>query len=305
MTPEQLVQAVNKAQAEHNYDECVKLLSEIIAKQPRNTDAFNNRGLAYADLKQFEKAIQDYNQAIELNPKDARAFNNRGVVYADLKQFEKAIQNYNQTIELNPKYVSAFNNRGIAHQKLGKEKKAIEDFKKAQELDPSIIANEKIKALEKEFAERIAQTQESNTKVQGFQGILEGLEAEHKTEEENWFKWSQWAVFITLGLIVLVIILIACNIFESHDTYIVYIFSSIVTFAVIRQYTNAKALRIEASNRVAMAKMFERVKNENNEYQQEFLPKLSDAIVYSTIKAKNNSDGLVEKIINVLEKIKK
>jgi hypothetical protein len=27
-------------------------------------------------------------------------------------------------------------------------------------------------------------------------------------------------------------------------------------------------LRIEASNRVAMAKMFERVKNENNEYQQ-------------------------------------
>jgi Flp pilus assembly protein TadD len=48
------------------------------------------------------------NQAIELNPKDARAFNNRGVVYADLKQFEKAIQNYNQTIELNPKYASAF-----------------------------------------------------------------------------------------------------------------------------------------------------------------------------------------------------
>jgi hypothetical protein len=28
-------------------------------------------------------------------------------------------------------------------------------------------------------------------------------------------------------------------------------------------------------------------------------------IGYSTIKAKNNSDGLVEKIINVLEKIKK
>jgi hypothetical protein len=45
--------------------------------------------------------------------------------------------------------------------------------------------------------------------------------------------------------------------------------------------------------------------SKNNEYQQEFLPKLSDAIVYSTIKAKNNSDGLVEKIINVLEKIKK
>jgi tetratricopeptide (TPR) repeat protein len=39
--------------------------------------AFNNRGLAYADLKQFKKAIQDYDQAIELNPKDFNVFNNR------------------------------------------------------------------------------------------------------------------------------------------------------------------------------------------------------------------------------------
>jgi regulator of sirC expression with transglutaminase-like and TPR domain len=51
---------------------------------PEYTYAFNNRGLAYAKLKQFEKAIQDYNQAIELNPKDADAFIDRGVAYAKL-----------------------------------------------------------------------------------------------------------------------------------------------------------------------------------------------------------------------------
>jgi tetratricopeptide (TPR) repeat protein len=50
--------------------------------------------LFHTKLKQL--AIQDYNQAIELNPKDARVFNNRGLAYADLKQFEKAIQDYNQ-----------------------------------------------------------------------------------------------------------------------------------------------------------------------------------------------------------------
>jgi tetratricopeptide (TPR) repeat protein len=88
-----------------------------------------------------------------------------------------SIQNYNQTIELDPKYAGAFNNRGIVYRKLGKEKEAIEDFKTAQALDPSIIANEKIKALEKEFAERIAQTQESNTKVQGFQDFRSNLMA--------------------------------------------------------------------------------------------------------------------------------
>jgi regulator of sirC expression with transglutaminase-like and TPR domain len=36
--------------------------------------------------------IQDYNQAIELDPEYTYAFNNRGLAYADLKQFEKAIQ---------------------------------------------------------------------------------------------------------------------------------------------------------------------------------------------------------------------
>jgi lipoprotein NlpI len=39
----------------------------------------NGRGLAYADLKQFKKAIQDYNQAIELDPEYTYAFNNRGL----------------------------------------------------------------------------------------------------------------------------------------------------------------------------------------------------------------------------------
>jgi hypothetical protein len=64
------------------------------------------------------------------------------------------------------------------------------------------------------------------------------------------FKWSKWAVGATLGVIIAMIFCIAIGFFKSSDTYIIYVFSSIVTFAVIRQYTNAKALRIEASNRV-------------------------------------------------------
>jgi tetratricopeptide (TPR) repeat protein len=58
----------------------------------------SDRGTAYADLKQFKKAIQDYNQAIELDPEYTHAFNNRGFAYADLKQFKKAIQDYNQAL---------------------------------------------------------------------------------------------------------------------------------------------------------------------------------------------------------------
>jgi regulator of sirC expression with transglutaminase-like and TPR domain len=41
----------------------------------------------------------DYNQAIELDPEYTHAFNNRGLVYAKLKQFKKAIQDYNQILD--------------------------------------------------------------------------------------------------------------------------------------------------------------------------------------------------------------
>ncbi len=271
MTLEQLRQKCNALIDSKNYNEIIEVCTQIIQLDPNNAEVFRTRGSAYANLKQSEKAIQDYNKAIELEPNDAKAFNNRG----------------------------------IAYRALGEEEKAIQDFKEAQKLDPSIIAKEQIKALEKEFEEKIQQTQDSNEEVQGFQTILEDLKEEHQTEEGDWFKWSKGAVGITLGLIVLALVLVSCGFLESGDTYIVYIFSSIVTFTIIRQYTNAKALRIEASNRVAMAKMFERVKHENNDYQTEFLPKLVDAIVYSTTKEKNNADGLVEKIINGLTKLKK
>src|SRR5580693_1748094 len=44
--------------------------------------AFYNRGTAYANKGQADRAIEDYDQAIRLNPNFAEAFNNRGAAYA-------------------------------------------------------------------------------------------------------------------------------------------------------------------------------------------------------------------------------
>jgi tetratricopeptide (TPR) repeat protein len=153
-------------------------------------------------------------------------------VATNLGEYQKAIEDYDQAITLNPQYARAFYNRGATYRKLGKKEKAIEDFKKAQELDPGIVIEE---------AEK---TQASNKKAQDFQEILETLETKHQEEENNWFKWSKYAIKVTSVLIVLVIILIAYGVFKSSDTYIIYVFSSVVTLAIIRQYTNAKSLRI-------------------------------------------------------------
>ena len=46
--------------------------------------AYITRGGAYYDLGQYERAIQDYNEAIRLDPKDADAYYNRGIAYGKL-----------------------------------------------------------------------------------------------------------------------------------------------------------------------------------------------------------------------------
>jgi len=53
-------------------------------------EAYYNRGTAYAELGEYDRAIEDYNKAIELNPDLAEAYNNRGIAYAKLGEHDRA-----------------------------------------------------------------------------------------------------------------------------------------------------------------------------------------------------------------------
>ncbi len=70
---------------------------------------FNNRGIAYYKLGQYEMAIQDYDDAILIDPQNAGTYYNRGFTYYDLGQYERAIQDYDEVIRLNPQDAWAYN----------------------------------------------------------------------------------------------------------------------------------------------------------------------------------------------------
>ena len=61
--------------------------------------AFQNRGIVYRNKGQYDRAIQDFDQAISLDPNDAYAFNSRGNVYKDKGQYDRAIQDFDQAIK--------------------------------------------------------------------------------------------------------------------------------------------------------------------------------------------------------------
>jgi len=118
------------------FEKALEDFDEAIKLNPKNADAYNGRGITYRKLEQHERAIEDYNRAIELNPNYAKAYYNRGNAYRKLNQPERAIEDYNKAIELNPDYVEAYNNRGLAYSDLKQYERAIEDYNKAIELNP-------------------------------------------------------------------------------------------------------------------------------------------------------------------------
>ena len=100
-------------------------------------DAFYNLGISYANKGQYDRAIQDYDQAIKLNPNYVKAFNNRGLSYDNKGQHDRAIQDYDQAIKLNPNDADAFYNRGLSHAHKGQYDRAIQDYDQAIKLDPN------------------------------------------------------------------------------------------------------------------------------------------------------------------------
>ena len=139
-------EARRKAEIQTERNDCTSNDSErkirgctaLIARDQSNAIAFGNRGYAYANKGDYDRAITDYNKAIELDPKYVHAYNMRGMAYADHKKdYDRAITDYNKAIELDPKYVHAYNNRGRAYADNKKDyDRAITDYNKAIELDP-------------------------------------------------------------------------------------------------------------------------------------------------------------------------
>ena len=89
-------------------------------------------------------------KAIRLDPKFAHAYNNRGFAYAELSQYERAIEDYNEAIHLNPDYALAYGNRALVYTLLGRDAEAKQDIDQAIELGIDRTLLEEIEKLKKQ-----------------------------------------------------------------------------------------------------------------------------------------------------------
>jgi len=126
-----------KAQDNKNYKAAIDLYSKAIAIEPTGFDLWG-RAYCYGQTDDIKKAIDDYLSAISFYQTDktslAILYENIGLNYGRLKEYNTCVDYYNKALEANPDRKTVYWNRAIAYYNLDETEKAIADDDKAIKL---------------------------------------------------------------------------------------------------------------------------------------------------------------------------
>lgn len=106
-------------------------------KYKGNPQVLGYVGKSYFSLKEFDKAIEFYEEAIDLDSNESMYHSDKGLAQLKLDDFNGAVLACERAIEINPDYVSAYINRSAAYIELKKWNWALDDLLQAQSMKPT------------------------------------------------------------------------------------------------------------------------------------------------------------------------
>jgi len=124
--------------------EAQKHIDNAIKTYPENAEFIFRRGILNNKRGQFDKAVDDFNDALSKNSSNSlkvQIYLNLGASQIKLESFDLALDNYKKALDLSPRNPSIFNYKGYANYKLGNFSEAINDFNNAIDLDPNNAAS--------------------------------------------------------------------------------------------------------------------------------------------------------------------
>ena len=132
--------AVRLAQARADYakghfEDAREIGNEIVLAHPDDAAAFELRGDAWVGLKNFEKALDDYDAAIRLTPSVARLYGRRAAAFERLRNFRMAVRDYSEALRLD-RSVARLIDRADAFKRVRRTDLALDDLTEALALAP-------------------------------------------------------------------------------------------------------------------------------------------------------------------------
>lgn len=115
-------------------DDCTQCLS--IDNSRFNYQAYLFRGDTYLRLKNYQAALQDFNQSISLEPESIKGYQKRAYCYDHMRDYHEAIKDFTEVISRDPTNYKAYYGRAGAYFMLPNDYKsaAASDYESAARL---------------------------------------------------------------------------------------------------------------------------------------------------------------------------
>lgn len=126
-------------EAEKYFNKALENHNMVVKLDSQNAWSHINRGgFFFTYLKDYEKALKDYETATKLNPNKAYVYEHKGELYKELKKYPEAIKNYKKALQVDPENFSDFDyiKLGDIYKELKKYSEAIEIYTQAIEKLP-------------------------------------------------------------------------------------------------------------------------------------------------------------------------
>jgi Flp pilus assembly protein TadD len=120
-----------------NFTAAIPILTKLIEHNPKNENAFRERGSCYMEQSKFKESLGDYNQAIALDTVDALAYENRGTLYSIRKMNAEALLDFKKAIQLDSCNATAYCSCGTVMLGMNKFDDAEVFFRKAIQVAPA------------------------------------------------------------------------------------------------------------------------------------------------------------------------
>lgn len=98
-----------------DYQQNIKVLLDVVAKEPGNHNAWVQLGNNYFDSNQPVQAVDAYAKALELEPNDPDVLTDQGIMFRTLGWFDKAIENFETANKINPQHAQSLFNLGLTY----------------------------------------------------------------------------------------------------------------------------------------------------------------------------------------------
>src|SRR2546427_13021872 len=122
-------------------EDAIELATKAIEAEPKNAKAYYVRGRFYAQVRQPQKAVKDFNQALVLDPKAALPYYHRAEESFKLGRIKESAADFDKFVALSPDQAPKLRQRGICLYYAGRYEDGQRQFELHQTLNSNDVEN--------------------------------------------------------------------------------------------------------------------------------------------------------------------